>query len=60
MIPVNFYGRVEEIGKGKKWVDTQVIQLESSFFFMRVNTFYLELSFVCHNRISQFLELSHY
>ncbi|KAL1462418.1 hypothetical protein WDU94_014252 [Cyamophila willieti] len=25
MIPVNFYGRVEEIGKGKKWVDTQVV-----------------------------------
>lgn len=25
MLPVNFYGRVEDTPKGKKWVDTQVI-----------------------------------
>lgn len=24
MIPVNFYGRVEDTPQGKKWVDTQV------------------------------------
>jgi len=25
MLPVNFYGRVEDTPKGKKWVDTQVV-----------------------------------
>lgn len=26
MLPVNFYGRVEDTPNGKKWVDTQVME----------------------------------
>lgn len=31
MIPVNFYGRVEDTPQGKKWVDTQVSRRKYMF-----------------------------
>ena len=32
-IPVNFFGRVENIGQGPKWVDTQVCVLINRLSF---------------------------
>lgn len=37
MLPVNFYGRVEDTPHGKKWVDTQVNNIQGKIGILNYN-----------------------